>query len=71
MRLTDIIHAKRVNNPGNETMRRIWFAYGDLGYDDANGKRARIVMDNLAIVIKFFEARLGVKIDEQNIKENS
>lgn len=45
-------------------MRRVWFAYGDLGYDGVNGKRAKIVMDNLGIVIKFFEARFGVKIDE-------
>ena len=48
----------------NNAMRRVWFAYGDLGYDGVNGKRAKIVMDNLGIVIKFFEARFGVKIDE-------
>ncbi|OIO75220.1 MAG: hypothetical protein AUJ85_03755 [Elusimicrobia bacterium CG1_02_37_114] len=46
----------------NNSMRRIWFAYGDLGYDGVNGKRAKIVMENLEIVIKFFEARFGVKI---------
>lgn len=45
-------------------MRRIWFAYGDLGYDGVNGKRAKIVMENLEAVIKFFEARFGVKINE-------
>jgi hypothetical protein len=48
----------------NNAMRRVWFAYGDLGYDGVNGKRAKIVMENLGIVIKFFEARFGVKIDE-------
>lgn len=48
----------------NNAMRRTWFAYGDLGYDGVNGNRAKIVMDNLGIVIKFFEARFGVKIDE-------
>jgi len=51
---------KEVNN----AMRKIWFAYGDLGYDGVNGKRAKIVMANLKTVIKFFEARLGIKIDE-------
>jgi hypothetical protein len=48
----------------NEAMRRIWFAYGDLGYDGVNGKRAKIVMDNLKVVITFFKERFGVKIDE-------
>jgi hypothetical protein len=51
----------------NESMRRIWFAYGDLGYDGVNGKRAKIVMENLEIIIRFFEKRFGVKIDEQAI----
>ncbi|NQT22528.1 MAG: hypothetical protein HQ579_03715 [Candidatus Omnitrophica bacterium] len=50
----------------NEAMRRIWFAYGNLGYDGANGNRAKKVMENLEIIIKFFEERFGVKIDEQN-----
>ena len=45
-------------------MRRVWFAYGDLGYDGVNGKRAKIVMDNLKVVITFFEERFGAKIDE-------
>jgi hypothetical protein len=48
----------------NEAMRKIWFAYGDLGYDGVNGKRARRVMENLNIVVKFFEKRFGVRIDE-------
>lgn len=48
----------------NKAMRKIWFAYGDLGYDGINGKRAKIVMDNLSAVIKFFEKRFGVKIHE-------
>lgn len=46
----------------NTAMRKIWFAYGDLGYDGINGKRARIVMQNLEAVIKFFEERFGKKI---------
>ena len=45
-------------------MRKIWFAYGDLGYDGVNGKRAKEVMDNLKIITGFFEKRLGVKINE-------
>lgn len=48
----------------NESMRKIWFAYGDLGYDGVNGKRAKMVMENLEILIKFFEERFGVNINE-------
>ncbi|OGX45130.1 MAG: hypothetical protein A3G38_04450 [Omnitrophica WOR_2 bacterium RIFCSPLOWO2_12_FULL_51_8] len=48
----------------NKAMRKIWFAYGDLGYDGVNGKRAKEVMDNLKIITGFFEKRLGVKINE-------
>ncbi len=51
----------------NKAMRKIWFAYGDLGYDGINGKRAKIVMDNLKIVIEFFEKKFGVKIYEKDI----
>ncbi len=51
----------------NAVMRKIWFAYGDLGYDGANGSRAKKVMENLKLVIKFFEGRFGVKIDEEDI----
>jgi len=43
-------------------MRRIWFAYGDLGYDGVNGGRAREAMENLEIVVRFFEERFGEKI---------
>ncbi len=46
----------------NKAMRKIWFAYGDLGYDGSNGKRAKEVMDNLKIIIEFFEKRFGVII---------
>ncbi|MBT9144991.1 MAG: hypothetical protein DDT42_00852 [candidate division WS2 bacterium] len=50
----------------NKAMRKIWFAYGDLGYDGINGKRAKAVVDNLKIIIEFFEKRFGVKIYEEN-----
>jgi len=40
-------------------MRRIWFAYGDLGYDGTNGHRARLVMRHLETVVRFLENRLG------------
>lgn len=50
----------------NKAMRKIWFAYGDLGYDGVNGKRAKEVMDNLNIVIVFFEERFGVKVNEKD-----
>lgn len=50
----------------NAAMRKVWFAYGDLGYDGANGKRAKEVIDNLKIIIQFFESRFGVKIYEED-----
>jgi len=50
----------------NKAMRKIWFAYGDLGYDGINGKRARAVIDNLRIIIEFFGKRFEVKIYEEN-----
>jgi len=37
-----------------------------LGYDGINGRRAKIVMDNLKIIIRFFEKRFGVKIYEED-----
>lgn len=52
----------------NKAMRKIWFSYGDLGYDGVNGKRAKEVIDNLKVIIKFFEQRFGVKIYEENTK---
>ena len=50
----------------NKAMRKIWFAYGDLGYDGINGNRAKTVIDNLKIIIEFFEKRFDVKIYEKN-----
>jgi len=50
----------------NKAMRKIWFAYGDLGYDGINGERAKAVIDNLKIIIEFFEKRFEVKINEEN-----
>jgi len=50
----------------NQAMRKVWFAYGDLGYDGINGKRAKAVIDNLKIIIEFFEKRFEVKINEEN-----
>ncbi len=43
----------------NRAMRKVWFAYGDLGYDGVNGKRAKSVMENLGIISKFFNQRFG------------
>ncbi len=51
----------------NRAMRKIWFAYADLGYDGANGKRANAVVNNLKVIIKFFSKRFGIRIDEENI----
>ena len=50
----------------NKAMRKTWFAYGDLGYDGINGERAKAVIDNLKIIIEFFEKRFEVKINEEN-----
>ena len=49
----------------NKAMRKIWFACGDLGYDGINGKRAKIVMNNLQIIVEFFETRFGIKLKEK------
>lgn len=44
-----------------KAMRKVWFAYGDLGYDGTNGKRAEEVMNNLKIIIGFFEKKVWSK----------
>lgn len=44
-------------------MKKVWFAYGDLGYDGLNGSRAKIAIENLNIVLDFFEKRFGEKIE--------
>jgi len=49
----------------NESMRKVWFAYGDLGYDGVNGHRAKTAMENLKIVIAFFEERFNEKIEPE------
>jgi hypothetical protein len=48
----------------NAAMRKLWFAYGDLGYDGVNGKRAKIVRENLHLVLVYFSQRFGEKIAE-------
>lgn len=50
----------------NKAMRKIWFAYGDLGYDGINGNRAKAVIDNLKIIIEFFEKRFERRINEKD-----
>jgi len=47
----------------NEAMRKLWFAYGDLGYDGINGKRAKAVMENLRLILSYFREQHGDKID--------
>lgn len=47
----------------NSAMKKVWFAYGDLGYDGLNGRRAKIAIENLNIVLGFFEKRFGEKIE--------
>lgn len=46
----------------SRAMRKVWFAYGDLGYNGVNGKRAKIVIENLKKVVKFFEEKTKLKI---------
>jgi len=46
----------------NDAIRRIWFAYGDLGYDGVNGERAKLVIKKLKKVVEFFEERLTLKL---------
>ena len=46
-------------------MKRIWFGYGDSGYDGVNGKRAKEVVDNLKRVVSFFEERFGERIEPE------
>lgn len=43
-------------------MRRVWFAYGDLGYDGTKGNRARLLRRHLETIVRFFEQRLGEAI---------
>ena len=47
-------------------MRKIWFAYADLGYDGVNGKKAKAVIDNLKVIVSFFEKKFDIKIYEKN-----
>jgi hypothetical protein len=51
--------------PINKAMRKIWFAYGDLGYDGVNGKRAREVIRHLNKILEYFEKRFGEKIESK------
>ncbi len=46
-----------------DAMKKVWFAYGDLGYDGINGKRAKIAIKNLNKVLGYFEKRFGEKIE--------
>jgi len=48
----------------NRAMRKIWFAYGDLGYDGTDGRRAKSLIQNLGIILDFFEKRFGEQIEE-------
>jgi len=45
-------------------MKKVWFAYGDLGYDGVNGDRAKRVMKNLDKVVDFFERNFGEQIEK-------
>ncbi len=47
----------------NSAMKKVWFAYGDLGYDGVNGGRAKRAIENLDKVLKFFEKRFCEQIE--------
>jgi len=48
----------------NAAMKKVWFAYGDLGYDGVNGDRAKRAIENLDKILRFFEKRFGEQIEE-------
>ena len=48
----------------NAAMKKVWFAYGDLGYDGVNGDRAKKAIENLDMILKFFKNRFGEQIEE-------
>ena len=48
----------------NAAMKKVWFAYGDLGYDGINGDRAKRAMKNLDKILKFFNERFGEQIEK-------
>jgi hypothetical protein len=37
--------------------RKLWFIYGDLGYDGVNGDRAKKAISYMDAIVKFFEER--------------
>ena len=48
----------------NSAMKKVWFAYGDLGYDGVNGGRAKRAIENMDNVLKYFENKFGEQIEE-------
>ena len=48
----------------NVAVKKVWFAYGDLGYDGVNGERAKRVIKSLDNVVKFFENSFGEQVEE-------
>lgn len=48
----------------NAAMKKVWFAYGDLGYDGVNGARAKKAIENLNKILKYFEKRFGEQLEE-------
>lgn len=51
-----------------EKMRKLWFAYEDLGYDGINGFRAKQSLFLMNNILEFFEKRWGVKIGIKKIE---
>ena len=48
----------------NAAMKKVWFAYGDLGYDGVNGDRAKKAIENLDKILKFFQKNFGEPIEK-------
>ncbi len=48
----------------NTAMKKVWFAYGDLGYDGLNGDRAKKAIANLNKILRYFEKQFGEQIEE-------
>ncbi|MCX6776169.1 MAG: hypothetical protein NT130_04965 [Candidatus Micrarchaeota archaeon] len=40
-----------------ERVRKLWFIYGDLGYDGVDGERAKKAVSYMDAIIKFFGER--------------
>ena len=50
-------YVKSLSEEIYQKARKLWFIYGDLGYDGVNGDRAKKAISYVDAIIKFFEER--------------